>query len=115
MKKLQGEHLRYYIPNEIDRLYTENGASGMNAATGQDMTTYFINLPANKIELWARIESDRLWHPVFRQFYTERDVILEERRQRVEASPDGKLYEAFMERAYSTHPYGIPLSDCRKT
>lgn len=109
MKKLQDEHLRYYIPNEIDRLYTENGASGMNAATGQDMTTYFINLPANKIELWARIESDRLLHPVFRQFYTERDVILEERRQRVEASPDGKLYEAFMERAYSTHPYGIPI------
>ena len=109
MKRLQDKHLRYYIPNEIDRLYTENGASGMNASTGQDMTTYFINLPANKIELWARIESDRLLHPVFRQFYTERDVILEERRQRVEASPDGKLYEAFMERAYSTHPYGIPI------
>ncbi len=109
LKKLQNEHLRYYIPNEIDRLYTENGASGMNAATGQDMTTYYINLPANKIELWARIESDRLLHPVFRQFYTERDVILEERRQRLEASPDGKLYEAFMERAYTTHPYGIPI------
>jgi predicted Zn-dependent peptidase len=109
LKKLQNDHLRYYIPNEIDRLYTENGASGMNAATGQDMTTYFINLPANKIELWARIESDRLLHPVFRQFYTERNVILEERRQRVEASPDGKLYEAFMGRAYSTHPYGIPI------
>lgn len=109
MKKLQDEHLRYYIPNEIDRLYTENGASGMNAATGQDMTTYYINLPANKIELWARIESDRLLHPVFRQFYTERDVILEERRQRLEASPDGRLYEAFMERAYTTHPYGIPI------
>jgi predicted Zn-dependent peptidase len=109
LKKLQNEHLRYYIPNEIDRLYTENGASGMNAATGQDMTTYYINLPANKIELWARIESDRLLHPVFRQFYTERNVILEERRQRMEASPDGKLYEAFMGRAYTTHPYGIPI------
>lgn len=109
MKKLQSEHLREFIPNEIDRLYTENGASGMNAATGQDMTTYFINLPANKIELWARIESDRLLHPVFRQFYTERNVILEERRQRVEASPDGKLHEAFMGRAYTTHPYGIPI------
>ncbi|HOG11873.1 MAG TPA: insulinase family protein, partial [Smithellaceae bacterium] len=59
LKKLQNGHLRDFIPNEIDRLYTENGASGMNAATGQDMTTYYINLPANKIELWARIESDR--------------------------------------------------------
>ena len=109
LKKLQNGHLRDFIPNEIDRLYTENGASGMKAATGQDMTTYYINLPANKIELWARIESDRLLHPVFRQFYTERDVILEERRQRVEASPDGKLYEAFLGRAYTTHPYGIPI------
>ena len=109
LKKMQSDHLRYYIPNEIDRLYTENGASGMNAATGQDMTTYYINLPANKIELWARIESDRLLHPVFRQFYTERDVILEERRQRVEASPDCKLYEAFMDLAYTKHPYGIPI------
>ena len=109
MKRLQEKHLRSFIPNEIDRLYTENGGSGMNAATGQDMTTYYINLPANKIELWARIESDRLLHPVFRQFYTERDVILEERRQRVEASPDGKLFEAFMGRAYATHPYGIPI------
>ena len=77
LKKLQDEHRRYYIPNEIDRLYTENGGSNMNASTGQDITTYFVSLPANKIELWARIESDRLKNPVFREFYTERDVILE--------------------------------------
>ncbi|HCS77946.1 MAG TPA: insulinase family protein, partial [Syntrophaceae bacterium] len=109
LKKLQDEHRRYYIPNEIDRLYTENGGSNMNASTGQDITTYFVSLPANKIELWARIESDRLKNPVFREFYTERDVILEERRQRVEASPDGKLYEAFMNAAYTVHPYGLPI------
>ncbi|MEE9912569.1 MAG: insulinase family protein [Deltaproteobacteria bacterium] len=109
LKQLQTEHRRYYIPNEIDRLYTENGGLNMNASTGQDVTTYFISLPANKIELWARIEADRLLHPVFREFYTERDVILEERRQRVESDPNGKLYEAFMSQAYRVHPYGLPI------
>lgn len=109
LKKLQVEQRRFYIPNEIDRLYTENGGLGMNASTGQDVTTYFVSLPANKIELWARIEADRLLHPVFREFYTERDVIMEERRQRVEASPDGKLYEAFLNTAYTVHPYGRPV------
>ncbi len=109
LKQLQSEHRSYYIPNEIDRLYTENGALNMNASTGQDVTTYHVSLPANKIELWARIEADRLLHPVFREFYTERDVILEERRQRVESNPDGKLYESFMNAAYTVHPYGVPI------
>ncbi|MHB8138315.1 MAG: M16 family metallopeptidase [Smithellaceae bacterium] len=109
LKQLQNEHRRYYISNEIDRLYTENGGLDMNASTGQDVTTYQINLPANKIELWARIESDRLLNPVFREFYTERDVILEERRQRTETSPEGKLYESFMRTAYAVHPYGLPI------
>lgn len=109
LKKLQNEHRGYYIPNEIDRLYTENGGLEMNASTGQDVTTYYVNLPANKIELWARIEADRLINPVFREFYTERDVILEERRQSIETNPDGKLYESFMSSAYKVHPYGVPI------
>jgi len=109
LKKLQDEHRRYYIPNEIDRLYTENGGLDMNASTGQDVTTYHVSLPANKIELWARIEADRLLYPVFREFYTERDVILEERRQGTETSPEGKLYESFMGKAYAVHPYGLPI------
>jgi predicted Zn-dependent peptidase len=109
LKQLQSEHRRYYIPNEIDRLYTENGGLDMNASTGQDITTYHVSLPANKIELWARIEADRLLNPVFREFYTERDVILEEKRQRTDNSAAGKLYESFMSRAYTVHPYGLPI------
>ncbi len=109
LKQLQNEHRRYYIPNEIDRLYTENGGLDMNASTGQDVTTYQVSLPANKIELWARIEADRLINPVFREFYTERDVILEERRQRTETSPEGKIYESFMKTAFTIHPYGLPI------
>jgi len=109
LKKLQDQSREYFIPNEIDRLYTKNGGLNMNASTGQDVTTYQVSLPANKIELWARIEADRLLHPVFREFYSERDVIMEERRQRVEADPDGKLYEKFLSAAYKTHPYGRPV------
>jgi predicted Zn-dependent peptidase len=109
LKILQDQEKKYIIPNEIDRLYTENGGLDMNASTGQDVTTYHVSLPANKIELWARIESDRLLNPVFREFYTERDVVMEERRQRVESDPDGKLYEQFISAAYKIHPYGRPI------
>jgi predicted Zn-dependent peptidase len=109
LRKLQAAHKKYFIPNEIDRLYTENGGLDMNASTGQDMTTYQISLPSNKIELWTRIESDRLMNPVFREFYTERDVVLEERRQRVETDPNGKLYEQFLNTAYMVHPYRRPV------
>jgi len=109
LKKLQAQQKKYIIPNEVDRLYTENGGLDMNASTGQDVTTYQVSLPANKIELWARIESDRLLNPVFREFYTERDVVMEERRQRVESDPDGKLYEQFLKIAYKAHPYGRPI------
>ncbi len=109
LKKLQEQGKKYFIPNEIDRLYTENGGLDMNASTGQDVTTYHVSLPSNKIELWARIEADRLLNPVFREFYTERDVVMEERRQRVDSDPDGKLYEQFMSAAYKIHPYGRPI------
>ena len=109
LKQLQTKHQKYFIPNAIDRLYTENGGLDLNASTGQDVTTYQVSLPSNKIELWARIESDRLMNPVFREFYTERDVVMEERRQRVETDPHGKLYEQFLNAAYKVHPYGRPI------
>jgi predicted Zn-dependent peptidase len=109
LRKLQNGQNKYLIPNEIDWFYTENGGLDMNASTGHDITTYQVSLPANKIELWARIESDRLMNPVFREFYTERDVVMEERRQRVETNPVGKLYEQFLSTAYKVHPYKKPV------
>jgi predicted Zn-dependent peptidase len=81
LEALQKEHKQYFIENEIDRLYMENGANDINAATGQDLTSYHVSLPSNKVELWARIEADRMTSPVFREFYTERSVVMEERRQ----------------------------------
>jgi len=102
-------HRNLMTSNEIDRLYTENGATNFNASTGQDLITYHVNLPANKIELWARIESDRMKNTVFREFFTERDVVKEERRQRTESNPGGKLYEQFMAAAFIAHPYRRPI------
>ncbi|HYE16662.1 MAG TPA: insulinase family protein, partial [Pyrinomonadaceae bacterium] len=60
------------VKDEFDRIYTTAGASGMNAGTSNDFTVYFINVPANKLELWFWMESDRLKSPVFREFYSER-------------------------------------------
>jgi predicted Zn-dependent peptidase len=109
LKMLQKSHRQLMISNEIDRLYTEQGAVGLNASTSQDLTTYQVSIPSNRIELWARIESDRMANPVFREFYTERDVVLEERRQRSESDPDGKLLERYLAIAFIAHPYRRPV------
>jgi len=61
------------------------------------------------MELWARIESDRMVNPVFREFYSERDVVREERRQRKETEPEGMLMENFFAAAYMAHSYGRPI------
>jgi predicted Zn-dependent peptidase len=97
------------VKNEFDRIYTSAGAAGMNAFTMQDMTGYFINVPANKIELWMWMESERLLRPVFREFYAERDVVYEERRMRTESTPLGKFDETFNAMFWDAHPYHWPV------
>ncbi len=106
---LQQEHRKLVVKNEFSRIYAENGGVGYNAFTGKDSTTYLINLPSNKLELWAAIESDRLANAVFREFYTERDVVHEERRRSYESSPDGLMYETLLATAYKVHPYRNPV------
>lgn len=104
MKKLQNETLKYAVKDELGKIYSENGGRGLNASTGQDTTQYYIMLPANRLELWFLIESERFKFPAFREFYSERDVIAEERRMR-ENMPTGNLYEEFQNAAYTVHPY----------
>ncbi len=106
---LQDEHRKWVVKDEISSLYEENGAEGLNASTGCDLTTYQVSLPANRMEIWARIESDRMVNPVFREFYSERDVVREERRQREETDPEGMLMENFFAAAYMAHSYGRPI------
>ncbi len=96
------------VPSEFDEIYQKEGAEGLNAFTSQDFTGFVVNLPANKWELWPILESDRMANPVLREFYKERDVVMEERRMRYENSAEGKLWESFVAAAYTAHPYGVP-------
>jgi predicted Zn-dependent peptidase len=93
------------VDNEFDQLYTKAGGTGLNAGTSTDWTIYFVNLPANKLELWFWLESDRLIDPIFRQFYSERDVVWEERRMRTDSTPTGKLDEEFNAMFWKASPY----------
>src|SRR5215211_5957521 len=97
------------VKNEFDAIYTKAGGSGMNAGTSEDFTVYFINLPTNKLELWFWMESDRLANPVFREFYTERDVVMEERRMRTDSTPTGRYLEQFNSLFWKSSPYGWPV------
>ncbi len=81
---------------------------GLNAGTSAEATTYYYSLPTNKFELFAYLESERFLHPVFREFYKERDVVMEERRQRTESQPIGKLVERMLATAFLAHPYKQP-------
>lgn len=108
-EKLVQEQRDLMVKDEFDKLYTEAGATGMNAFTNNDMTVYFITVPANKTELWFWMESDRLHQPVFREFYSERSVVHEERRLRTESTPTGRFDEQFDAMFWQSHPYGWPV------
>ncbi|MCM8829642.1 MAG: insulinase family protein, partial [Candidatus Omnitrophica bacterium] len=96
-------------PSEFGKILDRNGAVGPNAYTSNDITVYWVELPYNRIELWALLESDRLFNPVFRSFYEELEIVKEERRMRAENSPWGKLMEEFHRNAFTVHPYRNPV------
>jgi predicted Zn-dependent peptidase len=107
-KELQDQAAQYVAGNEMALLYQRHGGVGLNASTGKDLTRYVISLPANRLPLWAAIESDRMANPVLREFYKERGVVMEERRLRNDDSPTGSLYETFTSAAFRAHQYGVP-------
>jgi predicted Zn-dependent peptidase len=109
MNELQDQHRELVIKDEFSRIYAEHGGEGYNAFTSKDLTTYLISLPANKLELWAFIESDRMKNAVLREFYTEREVVKEERRRAYETNPRGLLYETLLATAFTVHPYRNPI------
>jgi predicted Zn-dependent peptidase len=108
-KQLQEEASKFVVPNEFGEIIDREGGVGLNAGTASDMTVYFYSLPANKVELFAYLESERFLHPVFREFYKERDVVQEERRLRTESNPIGRLVEQFITTAFMAHPYRQPV------
>jgi predicted Zn-dependent peptidase len=105
-QRAQEEADQYIVKGEFDQAIEQNGGVGLNATTSSDSTEYFFSLPSNKLELWFSLESARFLDPVLREFYKERDVVMEERRLRIESQPIGKLVENFLSVAYQAHPYG---------
>lgn len=106
---LQTEAASYVEQNKFGQIIEQTGGTGLNATTSADATRYFYNLPSNKLELWFSLESERFLDPVLREFYKEKEVILEERRMRVDNSPIGQMIERFSEVAYTEHPYRRPV------
>ncbi|HEV2351178.1 MAG TPA: pitrilysin family protein [Terriglobia bacterium] len=100
---------KFVIPHAFDAIVEENGGVGLNASTSSEATEYVYSFPSNRVELCAYLESERFLHPVMREFYKERDVVYEERRMRVDSSPNGRLFEQFLGTAFIAHPYGLPV------
>jgi predicted Zn-dependent peptidase len=107
-KQAQDDARKLVVSNDFSKIVEENGAVDLNAGTMMDGTMYHYSLPSNRLELWARMEGDRLTQPVLREFYTERDVVQEERRFQ-ESSPMGRLFSTWWIASFLAHPYGNGL------
>jgi predicted Zn-dependent peptidase len=108
----------YVVNNEFFDMCLKEGDRGVNAYTSNDATQYINSQPSNRLEFWMALTSDRFLNPVFREFYKEKDVVMEERRLGLETRPMGKLFEDFMATAFKAHPYHADvighMSDLRK-
>jgi predicted Zn-dependent peptidase len=107
-QEAQDEAHKYVVPNQFTEVAERNGAHELNAETSLDETMYFWSMPENRLELWAWLESGRLADVVPREFYKERNVVMEERRMRTDSNPQGRLFEQFTATAYVAHPYHRP-------
>jgi len=99
---------KFVVPNQFGKIVEQNGGEDMNAFTNYDETAYHYSFPTNRLELWAYLEASRFLHPVMREFYKERNVVIEERRLRTDSNPFGRLLEQFTEAAFAAHPYHRP-------
>ncbi len=99
----------YVVSNEFSRIISRAGGQSLNATTTSESTIYYVELPANRARLWFVLEGDRMRNPVFREFYTERNVVMEERRTRVDTDPGALLYQAEISTAFNVHPYRQPV------
>ena len=92
------------VKDELWTLYMKNGGTGLNASTGNENTGYYVTLPSNKVELQMLLESDRMLNAYFREFYSEKDVVMEERRLS-ENSPGSLFNEQVNAAFYAASPY----------
>jgi predicted Zn-dependent peptidase len=106
LKAAEAEAHKFVIPNQFTEIADRNGEEGLNAETGLDETIFYWSMPENRLQLWAYLESSRLSDTIPREFYKERDVVVEERRMRTDSNPEGRLLEQFLATAYVAHNYG---------
>src|SRR2546422_10636003 len=109
------EHLMFkgtptHGPKQFARLVEENGGQD-NAFTSQDVTSYFVNIAADKLDLVIELEADRMQNLTLnpKEITSEREVVIEERRTRNEDDPGGYLGEEVSSIAFKAHPYGYPI------
>ncbi len=105
LEEAQDAAREFVVANEFGEIIDRAGGVGLNASTAMDRTDYYISFPANRVELWAHLESERFLDPVLREFYKERDVVMEERRLRIDSQPFGRMLEQFVSAAFIAHPY----------
>jgi predicted Zn-dependent peptidase len=98
----------YEVPNEISKFYREIGGRGLNAFTSEEQTVFHVDIPANRLEAWATLESERFQHPVFRLFPTELEAVYEEKNRSLDNAAS-ILGEEVQKDLYKVHPYGIPV------
>jgi predicted Zn-dependent peptidase len=95
---------QYVIKDDLWTLYMKNGGTGLNASTSQETTGYYVTLPSNKVELQMLLEADRMMNAYFREFYSEKDVIMEERR--LSENRPGYFFDEQVNAAfYAASPY----------
>ncbi len=103
--RLIEEQRELIVKDQLDEIYSKHGGTFLNAMTSNDMTMYFVRLPRNKLELFMWMESDRFLNPVFREFYSERNVVREERRLTLESTPTGLIDEDFASMFWKSSSY----------
>ena len=102
------EHRKIFVKDELWGAYQSVGGTGLNAFTTDLMTAYIVTLPKDKIELFMWLEADRMQNAVLREFYSERDVVREERRMRYDDKPTGRFFETLNSLIYEAFPYRVP-------
>lgn len=125
LAELTREADKYEIKNEVWEVMMRNGANDLNAYTSKDLTAFHASMAVTRLNLWARVIAEMIFEPAYREFYTERSVVAEERRSSVENSPEGALIEKVASSAFSDGPYsfstigfekdilGLTISDAR--
>ncbi|HTQ79838.1 MAG TPA: pitrilysin family protein, partial [Thermoanaerobaculia bacterium] len=104
--ELDQQERALWVTNELDLIYGRAGATALNAVTNPDSTAFFVSLPANKLELWFWMESDRLREPVFRDLAGEKQAIEAERQEALEGR--GRFADEMRAFFWQGGSYGVP-------